>query len=67
MKYLRRRKLDGQPVKRVTLVLRKKRYTELLKMKGTLNNSEAVEKLIEGQLARLRKQFPRKKPPQKVA
>ena len=55
MKYVRRRKLSGQLVKRVTIVLQEKAHRDLLEMKGTLGNSEAIEKLIEEKKNRLRR------------
>lgn len=57
MNYLRRRKLRGLALKRITVVLDKRRYEDLLCMKGTLNNSEAVEQLIRGEMRRLQKRL----------
>lgn len=57
MKYLRRRKLQGLAVRRITVVLQTRKYESLQRMKGTLNNSEAVEQLIDGAIARLERRL----------
>lgn len=48
MKYIRRRKLNGQSLllKRVTILIAQRTHDDLQRMKGTLGNSEAIEKLI---------------------
>jgi predicted CopG family antitoxin len=51
--YLQRRNLRGLALKRFTVALPEQSYEDLQKMKGTLGNSAAIDKMIREKKSRI--------------